>query len=309
MIAFGAAITKPEVYARCAEPGIRRAAEPGSPVLSRPAAGTIAESYNALLDEAAALEGLEALVLVHQDTELADDDFCAVARRALADPAVGLVGCVGAVDVRSIAWWEGSVTLANFVNRYDEHGGGDLPAFSWDRRDRPPHARTGAVESLDGFALVFAPWAVREVRFDEELSRFHGYDLDYCLQVRERGRAVVTADFRAIHHRPLEMVPDLQEWAAAHVRVAEKWHERMPRIGAAPGTWRERALRAEAQRDAARVVAYGKDLELGAQVRDLERTLTLTKASLSWQLAAVGRRLARRLRARSGGVPAGRARA
>ena len=30
-----------------------------------------------------------------------------------------------------IAWWEGSVTLASFVNRYDEHGGGDLPAFSW----------------------------------------------------------------------------------------------------------------------------------------------------------------------------------
>ncbi len=42
-------------------------------------------------------------------------------------------------------------------------------------------------------------------------ARFHGYDLDFCLQVRDAGRKVVTADFRAIHHRPLEMVPDPED--------------------------------------------------------------------------------------------------
>jgi hypothetical protein len=51
MIAFGSSITKPEVYRRCAEPGIRRAAEPDSEIVAMPAAGSIFRSYNALLDQ------------------------------------------------------------------------------------------------------------------------------------------------------------------------------------------------------------------------------------------------------------------
>ena len=39
-------------------------------------------------------------MLVHQDTEIVDADFCAKVRGALADPDVGLVGCVGAIGVR-----------------------------------------------------------------------------------------------------------------------------------------------------------------------------------------------------------------
>src|SRR5687768_13667133 len=109
MIAFGSAITKPEVYRLCAEPGVRRAAEADSELDALPATGTVFSSYNALLDRAAGREDLEALVLVHQDAEIVDADFCAKARAALADPAVGIAGCVGAVGVRSIAWWDGSV--------------------------------------------------------------------------------------------------------------------------------------------------------------------------------------------------------
>ena len=45
----------------------------------------------------------------------------------------------------------------------------------------------------------------------------------------------MTADFRAIHHRQLEMVPDPEEWIDAHVKVADKWDGRMG-IGAGAGT-------------------------------------------------------------------------
>jgi Glycosyltransferase like family len=290
MIAFGTSITRPEVFARAAEPGIRRAAEPDSAVLAMPAVGTIFRSYNALLDQAAALPDLEALVLVHQDTELVDADLCDKVRAALGDPAVGIVGCVGAVGVRSIAWWEASVTLASFINRYEEHGGGDLHSFSWAWDDAPPYAHTGEVETLDGFLLVLAPWTVRNLRFDESLGEFHGYDLDYCLQVREAGRKVVTADFRAIHHRPLEMIPDPERWVAAHVAVAEKWDGRIEGIGRAAGTWRERALRAEAERDLARAIAHAKAMELEARTLQARRALTETRESLSWRLTAPLRR-------------------
>ena len=82
-----------------------------------------------------------------------------------------MIGCVGAVGVRSIAWWEASVTCASFINRYEEHGGGDLPSFSWAWNEAPAYARIGEVETLDGFVLVLSPWVVRNIRFDESLGR------------------------------------------------------------------------------------------------------------------------------------------
>jgi hypothetical protein len=292
MIAFGSSITEPEVYRRCAEAGITRGAEPDSEIRPMPSVGSIFQSYNALLDEFTGREGLEALVLVHQDAEIVEPDFCAIIRRALAEPKVGLVGCVGAIGVRSIAWWEASVTCASFINRYEEHGGGDLHSFSWAWNDAPAYARVGEVETLDGFVLALSPWVVDNIRFDESLGQFHGYDLDFCLQVREAGMRVMTADFRAIHYRQLEMVPDPDQWIDAHVKVADKWDGRFG-IGAGPGSWQERARRAEANADAARLKDHMNALELDARVRELERELAVTTDSISWRITAPFRRLRR----------------
>jgi Glycosyltransferase like family len=285
MIAFASSITKPEVYRRCAEAGIRRVAEPDSVIHPLSSIGSIFRSYNALLDAFAGWPGLEALVLVHQDAEIAEPDFCSVVRAALGDPQVGVVGCVGAVGVRSIAWWEASVTCASFVNRYDEHGGGDLPSFSWTWSEAPAYARIGEVETLDGFVLALSPWAVDNIRFDESLGQFHGYDLDFCLQVRAAGRKVCTADFRAIHHRALGMVPDPQDWVEAHIRVTEKWDGQMG-IGEGAGTWQERARRAEADADGARLLGYMSAVNLQARSRELERAVAEARASISWRLTA-----------------------
>jgi len=286
MIAFGSSITKPDVYRRCAAPGIALAAEADAVIYDLSSVGSIFESYNAVLDRAAAREDLEALVLVHQDTEIVDRNFCATVRRVLSAPDVGVIGCVGAIGVRSIAWWEGSVSQASFIHRYQEHGGGELPAFSWAWHDAPPYARVGAVDTVDGFLLVLSPWVVRNVRFDESLGELHGYDFDFCLQVRATGRTVVTADFRAIHHHSLVPFSDPESWIDAHMTLAERWDGRMPGVGDAPGTWLERARRAEAERDAALVVDHANELKLEAQLRELERVLDVTTQSISWRLTA-----------------------
>lgn len=293
MIAFGTAVTSPDVYRECAERGIRLAAEPDSAVRALDSPGSIFAAYNALLDWAQTLDGLEALVLVHQDAEIVDADFCARIRQALRDPDVGVVGCVGAVGVRSIAWWEGSVSLASFTQRYSDHGGGDLPAFSWAWGDAPPYARVGEVDTVDGFLMALSPWVVGHVRFDESLGRLHGYDLDVCLQVREAGRKVVTADFRAIHNHSLELIGDRDGWVDAHVRVADKWAGRIGQIGDGPGSWQERALRAEAERDATRLADHTNRLRFEARMRELEATLAETTDSLSWRITAPLRRLMR----------------
>jgi len=303
MIAFGCSITDPVVYRRCAEPGIRLAAESDSEILPYAAAGSIFRSYNLLLDAVAQRDDLEAFVLLHQDAEIVDPDFCRKLRVALRDPDVGVVGCVGAIGVRSIAWWEGSVTWASFTHRYGELGGGELAAFSWNGSELPPYARTGEVDTVDGFVLALSPWSVRNVRFDESLGPLHGYDFDYCLQVRSAGRKVVTADFKVVHHHSLDLVSDPETWVEAHMRVAEKWDGRMPGVGAVAGDWKQRARRAEAE--AAVTHAHVRSAEMRAEARAklLERQLEEVTSSTSWRVTKPLREISLRLRRRRGQRP------
>ncbi|MCB0829361.1 MAG: hypothetical protein KDB64_00430, partial [Solirubrobacterales bacterium] len=70
MIAIGSAITEEDVFDAYAGPGIERIREPDTRLLIYPSAGTIFRSYNVLLDKAKEIEGLEALVLIHQDAEI-----------------------------------------------------------------------------------------------------------------------------------------------------------------------------------------------------------------------------------------------
>jgi hypothetical protein len=285
MIVFASSITEPDTYRRCAEPGIRVAAEPDSEILANAAAGSLFRSYNLILDTIAQRDDVEALVLVHQDAEITDPGFSAKLRRALSDSTVGVVGCVGAIGVRSIAWWEGSVTWASFVHRYRELGGGDLPAFAWNGREMPAYARTGEVDTVDGFVLGLSPWTVRNVRFDESLgTELHGYDFDFCLQVRAAGRKVVTEDFKVIHHHSLELIGNPETWIDAHMRVAEKWDGRMPNVGAAAGDWKQRARRAEAEAAAARAHAVSIQLQSDARLKEITE-------STGWRLTEPLRRL------------------
>jgi len=277
MIAFGSSITDPVMYDNACGRGIAVANEPDSVVLARAAAGSIFKSYNMVLDQAAELEGLEALVMLHQDAEIVDPDFCRKIRASLADPDVGIVGCVGAVGVRSIAWWDGSVTWASFTHRYEEFGGGAYPAFGWTGEQRPPYAEIGEVDTVDGFVMVLSPWVVQHCRFDESLGMLHGYDYDFCLTVREQGRKVVTQDLQVVHHHSLDLVSNPDTWIEAHMRIADKWEERMPEVGSGPEDWKARARRAEAEASVYRTIARAEELKRHAAVEEVTR-------SLSWRV-------------------------
>jgi hypothetical protein len=245
-------------------------------------------------------------VLVHPHTEITDARLCDKVRAALEDADVAVVGCAGATGVRSIAWWEGTVTAARMTQRYDEYGGGTMPAYSWTAHTPPP----AEVDALDGQLLVLSPWAVHNVRFDEELILNHGFDLDFCLQVRAAGRKLVVADLHAVHHRSVELVNDLPLWVEAHIQLAEKWDHDLHGEVAGEDGWKQRARRAEADREAARAIAFSKSLKLDAHVLELERELEEKTESISWRATAplravnhLRRNAASRRRARAGSRP------
>jgi glycosyl transferase family 2 len=304
MIAFGCAITEADIYERRAAPGIELVREPDSEILSYGSAGSIFRNYNMLIDMVAERDDLEALVLLHQDAEIVDPGFCAKVRSALADPEVALVGCAGAIGVRSIAWWEGAVTWAGFTHRYESEGApGDIPALTWEEDQIPSFARTGEVDSIDGFVMALSPWALRNLRFDETLGQLHGYDFDLCCQARAAGKKVVTEDFRVIHHHSLDMIQGVDGWVEAHIKVAEKWDGRLPYVGDGPGDWKQRARRAEAELAATRMVGFAAEHVWSARVEALRSELRDTKASTSWRLTKPLRRLGRLVRRRDDQSP------
>jgi hypothetical protein len=297
VIAFGTFIGEGEAYWRYTEPGIRRAAEPDSAVYPFANVGSLTRSCNIVLDAAAARDDLEALVLLHPHTQLVDASFCTQVRHVLSDPAVAVAGVAGGTGTRSIAWWEGTVSAAPGVHRYSVHGGGELPAFGWAR----PAAPLGEVDTVDGSLMVLSRWAVRNIRFDESLRVGHGFDTDYCRQVRAAGRKVVTADLHAILFHELELVEDIDLWIEGHQQLAEKWEG----DDGDEAAWKARARRAEAEREAARAVAHGHRLAADARLLELERRMSEATGTLSWRVTAPLRtlnhsrgRLASRLRSR-----------
>jgi hypothetical protein len=292
LIAFGVSIIDSEPYGRFSGPGLSRAAEPGSELYVFGSVGLTSRTYNLILDAAAKRDDLEALVLLDAYTEITDPGFCAKVRAALADPDVGVAGCVGARGVRSLAWWRGSLVSGPVRHHYHEHGEGEFPGYSWTR----PEPGGGEVDVVDGLLMVLSPWAVRNVRFDDSLVHGYGFDVDFCLQVRDAGRKVMVADLPATFYDNLDLIQKPELWVEAHQQLARKWEGRWP--GAEPDArdWKERARQAEAEREAARARAFSRELTVDARVQGLEEAMEEATGSLSWRLTEPLRR-ANKLRA------------
>ena len=75
---FASAITNFATYERCAVPGLDLVKESDSVVLAHRSIGSVFRNYNFILGEARKRDDLEALVLIHQDAELVDPDFCQI---------------------------------------------------------------------------------------------------------------------------------------------------------------------------------------------------------------------------------------
>jgi hypothetical protein len=219
MIAFGIAVACERTYARFAMPGLRRVWEPDSLLFERRGARCLFMAYNEMLVRAAAIDGLEALVLLHEDTEILDDRFADKIRSCLAQaPDAAVVGVMGGVGVTSLAWWEAPVAKGRVL------APAIPPGLVLDCGDPGRHD----VDAVDGLLMALSPWAVRELRFDETLCPgFHGYDVDFCTQARARGKRVVVDGIEVAHHASRGM-SNRAGWIAAHVAFARKWEGRLP---------------------------------------------------------------------------------
>lgn len=221
MIAFAACVADPDTFRAAAVPGLRQAAEPDSVVIEADADASISGAYNEVLEAARGFEGLEALVLLDEETAITDPAFCGKVRELLALPDVAVVGAVGARGVDGLAWWEAPERFGS-VGTQRRTDGGD--------------AEVHEVDTVDGVLMVLSPWAVEHLEFDAEtFAGFEGHDADLCAQARAAGKRVLVGPLEVQHPVGAEdgarPSPDPQAFAQADRLWREKW-----RSGAAEAT-------------------------------------------------------------------------
>jgi 2-polyprenyl-3-methyl-5-hydroxy-6-metoxy-1,4-benzoquinol methylase len=184
MIAYAACVGDPEKFRGICLPGLSRVAAPDDLLIEAEHERSIFAAYNEVLDAVCERDDLEALVLLHEDTEVTDPMFADLVRRHVADPEVAVVGAVGARDISGLAWWEGRC-----FGRVDETRG--TIDFGGGTHD---------VHTVDGLVMALSPWAVRNLRFDDEAYEgFDAYDADFCAQARAAGKRVVVTELPVVH--------------------------------------------------------------------------------------------------------------
>ena len=220
-------------------PSLERVLDRGDVILSSTGdIRGIAAVYNDFVREARTRSDCEALVLLHDDVEIVDPNFRAKILAAVREERVGVVGTVGAADLHSAGWWAGRYT----AGRVFESRGSMQPG--------PPRAD---VDVVDGLLMAISPRAFH-IMFDEQMCpRFHGYDVDYCLQVRAAGLRVTVRPIEVLH-RTKGGFGDWDTYSDAARAIAAKWPKyiRPPTTLERARWWRTKILKSIIKTDSPR---------------------------------------------------------
>lgn len=156
----------------------------------------LAEVYNA----AAAGSKFPFLCFAHEDINFHSADWGPLVVDALSNPGVAVVGVCGSVFLASVP-----CSWTHVPNRYWRASLADRgPDGSVRHWQRPAHpGQTSEVVVLDGCFLATRKDLWSEVRFDgTNFPGFHGYDLDFTLRARSRGKCVVHHGVFIEHESP-----------------------------------------------------------------------------------------------------------
>jgi Glycosyltransferase like family len=209
-------------FDRIAGPSLEQVLHPDDELVLVEGAEGICSGYNTVLERARRADGCEGVLLVHDDVELGGPHVRDQLLDAVREPEVGLVGVAGGRGLAWGKWWSGRALAGH---AHDARG----------RRRLGPDS--GDVDAVDGLLLFVGPKALH-LDFDAEtFPAFHGYDVDYSLQVRSEGMRVVV---RPVDHRHVDKgsTGDHAAFERAMRSLERKWPQWIR-----PLTARERLLK------------------------------------------------------------------
>jgi glycosyltransferase involved in cell wall biosynthesis len=183
----------------------------------------ICKAYNT----AAVKAKFDILCFMHEDIEFETNNWGQNVIRHLADKEIGLIGVAGGDTKSRVPSGWASMTFSSEINMVQHYK----------YKEKVPHAifETAYPESIsickrvactDGLWMCTRKDVFKKYKFDETtFSGFHGYDIDYSLQVNTEYKVCVVFDV-LIHHYS-EGVLGI-EWLESAVKLSEKWKKLLP---------------------------------------------------------------------------------
>ncbi|WP_207493421.1 glycosyltransferase [Aridibaculum aurantiacum] len=137
-----------------------------------------------------------------------------------ADDNIGLLGVAGGIYKSRMAsgWWQFESNSKD-VRRMNIIQAGDHLLYN------PHNELRSEVVSIDGVFLATKKQVFDQYRFDEALTGFHGYDLDYSMQVSQEYKLAIVYDVLIDHQSTGN---DNIKWMEAMLAVHKKWKSRLP---------------------------------------------------------------------------------
>lgn len=166
------------------------------------------------------------LCFMHEDVIIETQNWGQLVCKHLSDRAVGLIGVAGG-DAKSLVPSSWSIPVysneINIIQHYKDRN--QEPKEVTTTRNQPK-TEFSEVVVLDGVWLCTRKDVFQQNRFDEKMLRgFHGYDIDYSLQVGTLYKLLVIFDI-TLHHYS-EGNPG-KEWLDASIAISRKWKNHLP---------------------------------------------------------------------------------
>lgn len=160
------------------------------------------------------------LVFVHDDVLFQTQDWGKNVINHLSDKKTGVIGVAGNVMTTRVpaSWWM-TKGYKNLIQHYKSKGEKQSDVY---QNDFPPK---GAVV-LDGVFLALRKELFEKNKFDENLTGFHGYDHDICIQSKVAGfNNLVVFDVYLEHFSEGRLSSQYYENL---IKIYKKWVNKLP---------------------------------------------------------------------------------
>lgn len=167
------------------------------------------------------------ICFIHEDIVFNTDNWGQLIINHFHDnPKIGLIGLAGG-DTKGIvptSWFTSFKSRSNNVFQLYKN---DIQGARHQHFFQPvAHPGRDNVVTIDGVFMCTRREIFHEMKFDEILLKgFHGYDIDYSLQVRTKYQVVVIYDI-LIHHFSEGNLN--REWLDSIKKVTKKWRKHLP---------------------------------------------------------------------------------
>jgi len=166
------------------------------------------------------------ICFMHEDISFATPDWGKRVVDHLSEKNTGLLGIAGG-DAKSLvpSSWS-SCMISNEINIFQHYRTNDMAPEHRLVTGPPAPAVKKRVVALDGVWLCTRKEIFSQYKFDEvNFPGFHGYDIDFSLQLLQQYELYVIFDI-LVHHYS-EGKPD-RTWMTSARRVSRKWRHQLP---------------------------------------------------------------------------------